>query len=102
MEIYYTEGIHGLEAKIANFNQAVHAMRAILYRLRHGYFPKPGVRAYLPEAIEMAVKLINYRLRSTNHFTAAEVQQYAPKLRQVADELWVIEVKHKGELYIYG
>ena len=53
LETYYTEGRQALEAKIAIFNQAIHAVRAITFRLRHGYFPRLGVRAYLPEAIDM-------------------------------------------------
>ena len=68
MEIYYTEGIHGLEAKIANFNQAVHAMRAILYRLQHGYFPKPAVKLYFPEVIDQAMKFIKYKLNNGINF----------------------------------
>ena len=102
LEIYYTEGKNVLQAKIAIFNQAVHAIRAISYRFYYGYFPRKAVKLYFPEAIDLAVKLIKYKFSHGINFTENDKQVYAPILPQVIDELWVIIIKHKGYLSELG
>ena len=98
LEIYYTEGKNVLQAKIAIFNQAVHAIRAISYRFYYGYFPRKAVKLYFPEAIELAVKLLHFKFSNRIDFTETDKQMYAPILPQVIDELWGIMVKHRGYL----
>ena len=48
------------------------------------------------------MRLINYRFKRTNHFTADEVQRYTPMLAPASDELWAIMVKHRGYLMGIG